>query len=379
MKYYLILLLALMSSMTYAQQGEKQPFLLKGQIENAPKAMLYLSEKKPLSEKAYKDSTLTDEAGNYTFQGVIPEPRLFTLRIKGRNKLTEIANFYVENSSVMTLNGLADSLYKAKVTGSKEQEIFEAFVPVYNKAISDASAVLYKPYLESKARNDSAAMLKEGGIADRKMIDKVAELASDFVVQQPGSAFSLELVDMLMKYARLSTADSLMRLIERTPAGKYEAGLKLRKNLKTLMSLRIGSMAPDFTQPDTAGTQVSLSSLRGKYVFVDFWASWCAPCRAENPNVLKAYNKYKDQNFTVLAVSLDENRKSWLKAIKDDNLPWTQLSDLKGFASEAGKLYAVTSIPASYLIDPEGKIIAVNLRGEALELALEQNLNKGSK
>ncbi len=127
----------------------------------------------------------------------------------------------------------------------------------------------------------------------------------------------------------------------------------------------IGSKAIDFTQADTSGKEVSLSQFKGKYVLIDFWASWCRPCRMENPNLVAAYNHFKDKNFTIISVSLDEGKESWLRAIKADNLNWTHLSDLKYWSNEVAQQYHIQSIPQSFLIDPNGVIIAKNLRGEA--------------
>ena len=146
--------------------------------------------------------------------------------------------------------------------------------------------------------------------------------------------------------------------------------MKTRVDMARFLS--VGKVAPDFTLPDTDGVDFSLSDLKGKYVLLDFWAAWCKPCRAENPNVLRMYNKYGGENFEILGVSLDRTKEAWVKAIADDGLPWKHVSDLKYFNSEAATLYNVNAIPATFLIDPEGNIIGKNLRGPTLEAKLQE-------
>lgn len=141
--------------------------------------------------------------------------------------------------------------------------------------------------------------------------------------------------------------------------------------------IAVGKTAPDFTLPDVDGKDFKLNSLRGKYVLIDFWASWCGPCRQENPNVVSNYNQFKDKNFTVLGVSLDQDKKAWLKAIKDDGLVWKQVSDLKFWNNEAATMYHVEAIPYNVLIDPQGKIIGTELRGSQLHDKLAEVLNSG--
>src|SRR5260221_8602754 len=157
-----------------------------------------------------------------------------------------------------------------------------------------------------------------------------------------------------------------------------ETAKVLKNSINALKINAVGAMAPDFTQTDVNGTPVKLSSFRGKYVLIDFWASWCGPCRQENPNVVKAYKKYKDKNFTIIGVSLDraESKSNWIDAIKSDGLNWTQVSDLKFWNNEVAVLYSIRSIPANFLIDPNGRIIGKDLRGNDLENKLEDVLGK---
>jgi peroxiredoxin len=149
-------------------------------------------------------------------------------------------------------------------------------------------------------------------------------------------------------------------------------GKKLAELSTQMKSTVVGAMAPDFSLSDVNGKMVTLSSFKGKYTLVDFWASWCGPCRAENPNVVAAYNKFHNKGFEILAVSLDEQKDKWMQAIEKDNLTWTQVSDLKGWQSDVAAKYGVQSIPSNFILDKEGKIIAKNLRGEELENMLNQ-------
>lgn len=152
------------------------------------------------------------------------------------------------------------------------------------------------------------------------------------------------------------------------------AGKRYQAKLNATQAIEVNVMAPDFKAADKNGKEIALSSLRGKYVLLDFWASWCGPCRKENPNVLKAYNAYKDKNFTVLGFSLDERKDAWTKAVEADKMPWTQISDLKAWNSPIAAKYGVQAIPSNFLIDPNGKIIATNLRGAKLEAELAKVL-----
>jgi len=202
-------------------------------------------------------------------------------------------------------------------------------------------------------------------------------LLKQFIETNPHSFIGLEqLMDFAGNIVDAPTIspmyNSLATDVQNTPSG-----LEFKKILEIANTTSIGAMAPVFTQNDVNDQPVSLASFHGKYVLVDFWASWCGPCRGENPNVVKAYNQYKGKNFTVLGVSLDRPGKKddWLAAIKADGLAWTQVSDLKFWDNDVAKLYGIKSIPQNYLLDPTGKIIGKNLRGDDLNKKLAELFN----
>lgn len=197
-----------------------------------------------------------------------------------------------------------------------------------------------------------------------------------FIEANPGSVSSLRRLKTL---AYTEFYNDIIPLYHKLSTGiaNSDAGKKLLDQINATKELSRGSVAPDFTLPDTAGNTVALSSLRGKYVLIDFWASWCVPCRKENPAMIKLYNKYKDKGFDIIGVSLDKAgaRQAWIKAIKADRLKWLQISDLKVWDNAAATLYGIRSIPQNYLIDPAGKIIAKNLHREELDAKLNAILN----
>lgn len=317
--------IALVALLMVSCQETPKGYVINGEVEGMPEGTIYL---KSFRNKMFFDvDTAEVKEGKFTFKGEVEQPLLYGL---ATDEMNYPVQFFLENK-------LMD------VRISKDGDV----VTVQNSPANDLFL-------------GDAEKVFETGYSIDSLVTKYPDspVAAFFLYRY----FTYQLPLDELKEIRAKLAPSLA-------TSPYV--MDLDAIIKQLENVQIGKTAPDFSLPDTAGVSVSLSDFRGKYVLLDFWASWCPPCRKENPNVVKAFQEYKDKNFTVVGISLDQDKEKWQKAIADDHLDWTHVSDLKYWDSEIPALYGVRGIPANVLLDPNGVIIARNLTGEELHTTLQ--------
>lgn len=336
-----------------------------------------------VEDQQIADST-TIVNGNFTFAGKLKYPVFSALYLHknpyvnrpAKGEAMDYFRFYLEPAQIKMQ--APDSLKKIIITNSPGNEL-NAKLRGMLKANDEKFATLGKEFRAlPKEKQENKAVLDSVINREKQILAESYQIHLDFANRYPDAYLSLISLSHIAAQPGMTTGaekayQKLPQKLKDTPLGK---GIPLQ--LASQRNTQIGSIAPDFEQGTPEGKTLKLSGFRNKYLLLDFWASWCGPCREENPNLVAAYKKYKDKGFEILGVSLDGagQRKAWVDAIATDQLSWAQVSDLKGWDNAAAQVYGIRSIPGSFLIDPSGKIIAKNLRGKDLQEKLE-SLFKG--
>ena len=363
----------------YAQAQTTGNFILHGTINNA--------QPMPAIIYCYENNKLIDSAivqhGHYAFRGTLDEPKSLVLmdeKPKSGKEFYNMLSLYVNKGDLDVVSDNKLSNYTATGPGSAvDHDYKEAISKTLQMADSLRKVAAEPGFMDDQQKKASWR------IAMSNMFEPMKDQLVNYLNAHPATPAGKIMMELIVGFP-MSKTEEIERTFKKLPLStqaavkpKIDSILNDRKVKETEKAARekmaaIGGMAANFTENTPEGKPVSLSSFRGKYVLVDFWASWCVPCRAENPNVLKAYARYKSKGLEILGVSLDgaNSKAAWVKAIEKDQLTWTQVSDLKAFSGSAAKLYGVTFIPINYLINPEGVIVAKNLRGEDLDKKLAE-------
>ena len=339
-------------------------YTINAEISKASKASLAILTYKQ-NDSIISDSVAVEQ-GKFRFQGQVKHTTEATIRLRHGDSFPEQEwqadsfHFFIENSTI-TLTA-TDSIKDANIMGSiathEAQEIDARTTPLTNEIIA-----LYDR-MDGRSKEDRLITYD----TIQKYVDSIRTVTHEFILAHPNSYVALQRFQRheMPKDFDPTEAEKNFNALFDEELQQTELGKSITEKIRIAKKSQIGKEALDFSQETPEGESFNLSSLRGKYVLVDFWASWCKPCRAENPFVVKAYNKYKDENFEIVGVSLDASKESWVAAIEKDGLPWVHVSDLKYWKNEVALQYGISSVPANVLIDPDGIIIDKNLRGEAL-------------
>ncbi|SHL22114.1 Peroxiredoxin [Chitinophaga jiangningensis] len=371
------------SVVTFSAQAQQKPGIIKG---TAPAALngvtIMLIRDDGGLRTSYVDTAVIRD-GKFELKDTTQQPFSgmisAVLRRPGQLPLPGYRRIFLKPGDVTVISqpeikSDKNSMEGAVITGSdytkQQDELLAALAP---------SEIKLQELRTSHRRLSSKDSVAFRASSDRLMAEIAVQdsIKKAFIQSHPDYYVSLFTFSRMLGSRVNDIAQAKADFARFTPAlKKSDLGQRIMTLIGQSARINVGQQAPRFSAPDKDGNELSLASFKGKYLLLDFWASWCGPCRHENPTVLKAYERFKDKNFDILAVSLDRpnGKEAWLKAIKDDGLPWHHIAELAGFAGSIPKMYMVNAIPTNFLIDPTGKIIAMNLRGEALEQALEKFL-----
>jgi thiol-disulfide isomerase/thioredoxin len=367
--------LVIFSIVSSAACGPKKygAFVVAGKVFNAPEQKVYLQEIPFTGEQpVILDSTTLKKSGTFELRAMAKEEGLYRLVLERGNTVLLIND---GNSIRVRLDVNNNRKYTVEGSTASEQ-LHDLLENLYSTDSSYYAAKKQADTIVSAERDSLLAVFNQKG---QQLLKQRREMLATFIKNSGSPAaicYALGQFDEGMSNTELKslTDASANRFPEHSGLARFKSLLTVSTSPEKSGYPLFGQQAPEIKLPTPAGDSLALSSLRGKYVLVDFWASWCGPCRRENPNVVAIYNKYKDKNFAILGVSLDQEKADWVEAINKDGLAWAHVSDLKYWNSIVVGLYKFEGIPFNVLVDPQGKIIANDLRGEALEIKLSEYL-----
>lgn len=365
MKKYLLLLLTTIVFFS-CQKENSNTYTISGKadgLEDGTKIMLYSIES-GVTEPKLLDSVFVNKG---EFKVALPKNETPTINYLSIKKLNRNIIFFPD-ADKLEANIYKDSIDASYVAGGADNKLYKEYLDQSKKINKQRSAKM--PQFSDARKNGDKAAAKKIQNELRALASQEIALKKDIVTNNPNSIFSALLISELVSQKAISATEAKGIISRFSPR---IAASPLVKDITKLISAsekaEVGLKAPSFSAPTPDGKMLSLEDAMGKYTIIDFWASWCKPCRMENPNVVKVYNKYHDKGLNIISVSLDKagQKDRWIKAIADDKLTWNHVSNLKFWSEPIAQMYNVRSIPATFLLDENGIIIAKNLRGKALE------------
>ena len=360
----LFLLLLVISIFVSCEKPVKNAFTINGTVDTVFNGKIYLQKRVDAPLVTIDSAVLAD--GKFSFKGAIDYPEVYYLTIPATKSSVP---FFIEQAEII-VNIRTKDINKSKISGSKSQAEYDGYLDMldqFNARIKEN----YQMYNKAQELGDAVKAQYFDSLIN-SLDEERAQFSKNFVLKNPASWVSPYIVYRNSYTYGKEDLEQALNGFDTVLLHSVYTGF-MQAYLATLKRTSEGNPYVSFAMADSSGMEIPLSQYAGKsYLLVDFWASWCSPCRAENPNLVRLYLKYHEKGFDIFGVSFDTKRDRWLKAIKDDSLTWTHVSDLQGWENKAGKLYGIRSIPANVLLDTNGTIIARNLQGENLKLKLEE-------
>ncbi|MEM9075990.1 MAG: TlpA disulfide reductase family protein [Bacteroidota bacterium] len=363
----IVLIIAFLAACNSKPEGFVINAKVSGELENGTK--VYLKTTDSLNQLQDIDTT-TVENGVFSFAGTQEMPKLHYIFLESNRGNIPL---FLENGDI-DLKFQKDSLNYAQLKGTPQNELFMKFLGESRK-MAERARSMQRDMNEAARAQDTATVtaLREEYL---ELQDDVKSFNIDFAKENPDAIISALILGNLLVSKALPNEEIQEIYDALTPEIKAsEPGENLKEQLDKLKNTEIGSVAPEFSAPTPQGDLLALSDIKGKVTLIDFWAAWCRPCRLENPNIVEVYKKYHDKGLNVVGVSLDARAEDWNKAIEADGLEWNHISNLKRFQDPIAQLYNINAIPAAFLLDENGVIVAKNLRGPALEQKVAELLN----